>query len=124
MNRKITLPVGLVIAAGGARVPVFPLGAAGGRGRAAGEATQRIKLRARFGGTLLGLGAFVAWWPAVRPWTRTILGLLMWAMAGVGLARLLGFVLDGSPDGRQWIWLVAEVLIVATCAVLLRRRSR
>lgn len=121
MNRKITLPVGLVIAAFGVYLAMFPLVTAEALARPSGEPTQLINLRASFGGTLLGLGAFVAWWPAVKPWRRTFLGLLMWAMAGVGLARLLGFVLDGSPDGRQWIWLVAEILIVATCAVLLRR---
>jgi len=43
-------------------------------------------------------------------------------MVGVGSARVLGFVVDGSPDGRPWIWLVAEILIVATASVLLRRR--
>ena len=123
INRKVTLLLGLAIAVFGAYLSVFPLVTAEALGRPYGEPTQLINLRASFGGTLLGLGAFIAWWPAVKPWKRTILGLLLWAMAGVGVARLLGFVLDGSPDGRQWIWLTAEALIVATCTVLLRRSS-
>ncbi len=121
MPRKITIPLGVAIAAFGLYLAIFPLVTAEALGRPHGEPTQLINLRASFGGTLLGLGAFLAWLPAAKPYKRTILGLLMWAMAGIGLARLLGFALDGSPDGRQWIWLIAEVLIVATCAVLLRR---
>ena len=80
-----------------------------------------MNLRASFGGTLLGLGAALAWLPSVRPWRRAGLGLLGWAMAGIGAARLLGFFLDGSPDVRQWVWLIAEGLIVVLCVVLLRR---
>ncbi len=117
------VPLGLAIAVLGAFLSVFPLVTAEVLDRPYAEPTQLINLRASFGGTLLGLGAFGAWWPAVKPWKRTVLGLLMWTMAGIGIARLLGFLLDGSPDGRQWIWLTAEALIVATCAVLLRRRS-
>lgn len=122
MPRKLTIPLGLAIAAFGAYLALFPLVTAEALGRPFGEPTQLINLRASFGGSLLGIGAFVAWWPSAKPWSRTLLGLLLWVMAGVGLARLLGFIVDGSPDGRQWIWLVAEVFIVATCAILLRRR--
>jgi hypothetical protein len=118
------LVVGLALAAFGAYLSLFPLVTAEALSRPAGEPTQLINLRASFGGTLLGLGLFLAWLPATRPWKRTITGLLMWSMAGIGAARLLGFALDGSPDSRQWIWLIAEVLIVATCAVLLRRWAR
>lgn len=122
--RKLTIPLGLAIAALGAYLSLFPLVTAEVLGRPHGEPTQLINLRASFGGTLLGVGAFVAWLPAIRPWKRTFVGLLLWAMAGVGAARLLGFVIDGSPDTRQWIWLVAEILIVITCAILLRRFAR
>ena len=112
---------GIAIAAFGAYLSLFPLVTAEALSRPHAEPTQLINLRASFGGTLLGLGLFVAWLPAAKPWKRTITGLLMWAMVGIGAARLLGFVLDGSPDSRQWIWMIAEVLIVATCAILLRR---
>ncbi len=122
MSRKITVPLGIAVAVFGAYLALFPLVTAEILGRPHGEPTQLINLRASFGGTLLGLGAFVAWLPGWRPYKRAILGVLMWAMAGIGAARLIGFVADGSPDGRQWIWLIAEVLIVATCAVLLRRK--
>jgi hypothetical protein len=124
MNRKVMIVVGVAIAAFGAYLSIFPLVTAEALGLPHAEPTQMINLRASFGGTLLGLGLFVAWLPAVKPWKRTIVGLLMWAMVGIGAARLLGFVVDGSPDSRQWIWLVAEVFIVATCAILLRRWAR
>lgn len=122
--RKLTIPLGLALAAFGAYLSLFPLVTAEALGRPHGEPTQLINLRASFGGTLLGLGAFLAWVPAWRPWKRTILGLVMWEMAGIGAARLVGFAIDGSPDSRQWIWLVAEVLIVIACAILLRRIAR
>lgn len=117
------VPLGLAIAAFGIYLSLFPLVTAEALGRPHDEPTQLINLRASFGGTVLGLGAFLAWLPAAKPYKRSVLGLLMWAMAGIGVARLLGFALDGSPDQRQWIWIIAEVLIVATCAVLLRRRA-
>lgn len=93
-------------------------------GKTASEPTQWINMRASWGGTLLGLGAFVVWLPALRPLARTIFGLLMWAMAGIGLARLVGFAIDGSPDTRQWIWITAEVAIVIGCWLGLRVMAR
>lgn len=118
----MTVPLGLAIAALGIYLSLFPLVTADVLGRPHDEPMQLVNLRASFGGTLLGLGAFLVWVPAVKPIARTVLGLLMWAMAGIGLARVIGFALDGAPDQRQWIWIIAEVLIVITCAVLLRRR--
>jgi Domain of unknown function (DUF4345) len=121
VNRTVMIVVGLAIAAFGVYLSLFPLVTAEVLSRPHGEPTQLINLRASFGGTMLGIGLFVAWLPAIKPWKRTFVGLLMWAMAGIGAARLLGFALDGSPDSRQWIWIIAEVLIVVTGVILLRR---
>ena len=93
-------------------------------GRKPATSSDWINLRATFGGTVLGMGAFLMWWPAPRPWRRTVVGLLLWAMAGIGVARAVGFVVDGEPDGRQLIWITAEALIVIACAILLWRGSR
>jgi drug/metabolite transporter (DMT)-like permease len=95
-----------------------------------GEALQRpattagdaINLRASWGGTLAGIGAFVLARPSLRPWRETVATLVLCSMAAVGLARAIGFVLDGDPDTRQWVWLVAEVALVAVSAAYLRRR--
>jgi hypothetical protein len=66
----------------------------------------------------------VAWLPAPRPWLRTAIGLVAWAMAGVGAARLLGFALDGAPDRRQLVWISAEVVLAVGGAIALRRIRR
>jgi hypothetical protein len=85
--------------------------------------SQMINLRASWGGAVLGIGAFLAWLPAVKPVSRALIGLLMWSMAGVGVARTLGFVLDGSPDTRQFIWISAEAAIVVAGALFVVRRT-
>jgi len=116
------IAIGLVIVAVAGYLVMSPLVVADALGRPHDTSTQMINLRASWGGTLAGLGAFVAWWPARRPWWRTLVGLVMWAMAGIGGARLLGFALDGSPDGRQWVWITAEIALVVAGATILRRK--
>jgi hypothetical protein len=112
-----------VIGAIGAYLAVVPTATADLIGRRPPTPQAWINMRATFGGVPVGLGAFIAWLPAPRPVQRTILGLLMWLMAGIGLARLIGFAVDGHPDGLQLMWISAEIAIVVTCARLLRRRS-
>ncbi len=108
----------------GAYVTMTPLDTAVALGKPHETSTQLINLRASWGGPLLGLGAFVAWLPAPKPWPRTVLGLLGWAMVGIGAARTVGFVLDGRPDGRQWLWLTLEIVFALGCAVGLRVYQR
>jgi hypothetical protein len=119
VSRTVQTILGLAVVIAGAVLACSPRFVADLLGRPSDTPTRMINLRASWGGTLAGLGAFVAWLPAVTPWWRTVVGLLMWAMAGIGAARLLGFALDGSPDTRQYIWIVAEVGIVVGCAVAL-----
>lgn len=83
--------------------------------------SQTINLRATWGGSVMGIGAFVAWLPALQPWRRFVFGFFMWTMAAIGIARSLGIVVDGSPDALQWLWLLAELAITAGCAIALRR---
>lgn len=116
--------VGVVLVGLGVYLTVAPATTAELLGRSPVTSSDWINLRATFGGTLLGLGAFVAWLPGRRPWQRFVLGLLGWAMAGIGAARLVGFAIDRGPDPRQYVWLVAEVVIAAACFVLVRRRAR
>lgn len=116
--------LGLAVVVAGIALAMKPAWIIEARGVLPKTPSDVINVRASFGGTLIGLGAFIAWLPALRPWLRTVLGLLGWAMAGVGAARLLGFALDGSPDVRQAIWIVAEVLLVIGCAYGIRRLER
>ena len=91
-------------------------------GRPHDTAVRMINLRASFGGTATGIGAFIAWLPALRPYLRTVIGLVGWTMAGIGAARLVGFALDGYPDTRQYVWITAEIALVIGAAVALRAR--
>ena len=113
--------LGLAIVALAAYLVVAPVTVARLLGRPYDTPTRMINLRASWGGTLAGIGAFVLWVPGFAPWWRTLVGLLMWAMAGIGAARLVGFALDGSPDARQYVWIIAEVVIATVCAVVLWR---
>jgi hypothetical protein len=115
---------GLALVATGLYLALFPTVTAQALGKPADTSTQLINLRASWGGTLMGLGAFIAWLPAVKPWGRALVGLLLWVMAGVGVARLIGFVVDGHPDSRQAIWITAEVAIVIACWFGLRAMAR
>ncbi len=114
--------IGLVIAAFGGYLAASPLVVADVLGLPHATPSQAINLRASWGGTVLGIGLFIAWLPAWRPWWRALVGLVMWAMAGIGVARTMGFLLDGSPDNRQIVWITAEVAIVIVGAIILIRR--
>jgi hypothetical protein len=85
---------------------------------------ERINLRASFGGSAVGLGAFVLHCEALRPRGVLLAKLLLWTMVGIGAARVVGFLLDGAPDTTQVVWIVAELALVAASAgYLLRARS-
>ncbi|MBK8941977.1 MAG: DUF4345 family protein [Polyangiaceae bacterium] len=112
---------GVALAVLGVVMIFSPLVVADLLGRPASTPSEAINLRATWGGTGLGLGAFAAWLPAARPWRRFALGLIGWTMASIALARALGFVLDGNPNALQWVWLVAEIVIAAGCVLALRR---
>jgi hypothetical protein len=123
MPRAVQLIVGLVIVVGASLLVMSPLTVADLLDRPHDTPQRMINLRASWGGTLAGIGAFVAWVPGFTPWWRAAVGLLMWTMAGIGAARLVGFALDGSPDTRQYIWITAEVALVLVCAIVLLRRG-
>lgn len=120
--RPLQFLVGLAVLAVGVYLVMSPTTVANALDKPHDTGTRMINLRASWGGTVAGLGLFLMWLPAWSPRWRVIVTLLMWTMAGIGAARLLGFALDGSPDTRQYIWIVAEIAIVAGCAFALRRR--
>ena len=116
--------IGAVVALAGGYLVFAPDVVRSALGRTPATSSDWINLRATFGGTILGLGVFLVWLPAWSPWQRTVQGLLLWSMAGIGLARGIGFALDGGPDKKQYVWLVAEIAIVAVTGYLLYRRGR
>lgn len=119
MGKVIQVVVGLAVVAVGIYLAFSPVLVADMLGKPHDTPTRMINLRASWGGTLAGIGAFVAWVPGFSPWWRALVGVLMWAMAGIGAARLVGFAIDGSPDTRQYIWITAEIAIVIGCATAL-----
>lgn len=120
-SRRLRFIVGLLVAGLGVAMVFSPLTVAELLGRPHATSVQMINLRATWGGTLLGLGLFVAWLDALRPWRRFGFGLLAWSMTGIGLARATGFVLDGSPDTLQWVWMSAEIVLAVAGVIALRR---
>jgi Domain of unknown function (DUF4345) len=126
-RRQVQIGLGLVGLVLGGVLVMSPLAVAEALGRPHDTSSRMINLRASWGGMVMGLAAFVAWLPALRPWLRSLTGVLTWAMAGVGLARAVGFVLDGHPDARQYVWITGEIVIVVLGSWALRvigRRSR
>jgi hypothetical protein len=120
--RRLRLAIGLAVVAAGVYLALSPLVVASALDLPSDTTSRMINLRASWGGAAIGIGAFVAWLPALRPWRRAAYGLLGWTMAGVGLARCTGLVLDGAPDSRQLLWIGAEIAIVIGCVVALTRR--
>jgi hypothetical protein len=114
------LVLGLVLVAAGAYLALSPEKIVDWFGATPKTTSDVINLRASYGGTLAGIGAFIAWLPALRPWPRAVLGLLGWAMLGILAARLVGFATDGNPDSRQFIWVIAEVVLVVGSAFGIR----
>jgi O-antigen ligase len=122
--KTIQLVLGLVIVGAGLYLALHPQLVADALGKPNDLPTRTINLRASYGGTLMGIGAFTAWFPGPKPWSRMLLGLLGWAMAGIAVARLIGFAIDGSPDTRQYIWITAEVVLAAASVFAIRRLSK
>ncbi|MBL0217575.1 MAG: DUF4345 family protein [Myxococcales bacterium] len=122
--RDLQRVIGGLIVAFGIYLVLSPLTVAAVLERPHETSSQLINLRASWGGPVLGLGAYLLWSPGLRPWARAVLGLLLWSMAGIGLARTIGFIVDGAPDTRQWIWLTLEVAIVIGAAFGLRALAR
>lgn len=113
---------GLLLAAAAIACVLMPLQVAEVVGAAPTTSSDTINLRASYGGSLLGLALFLLALPPGRPLRASLIHAILYLMVGIGAARLLGFVLDGNPDQRQWIWLIAEVVIVAVCLGVIRHR--
>jgi len=118
---RLRLLLGLLVMAVAWVAVFYPAEAGALIGRHASTASEKINLRASPGGTMLGLGAVLAFsrWETKG---QLILQIVMWMMIGFGVPRMIGFILDGSPDTLQWVWMVSEVVIAGACAWALRRK--
>lgn len=120
-RRVAVVAVGVIVAGLGLLAIAFPAEVAVALGRPYETAAERINARATWGGTALGLGAALLLPPRLRPWWAPPCALLACTMAGIGVARLIGFALDGAPDALQWVYLVAEIALVGLGAFGWRR---
>lgn len=84
---------------------------------------EAIERRIPWGG-LLGLGALVLLHRNYKPWPNAVAGFVLWVVAGLLVARLVGLVLDGADVPMQWVWVVVEAAIVVGAWVFLRWRAR
>ena len=78
-------------------------------------------MRATYGGVPLGIGLFIGYC-ARRPETVR-LGLLasLAVVASLGAARLVGIIVDGSPNGFMLVFLATEMASVWLFVIALRR---
>lgn len=72
------------------------------------------------GGMVLGVGLVLLARTELRPWSTTLASAVFYFVLGALLARILGLVVEGN-DGRQWLWVAGEALVLALAAVWLWR---
>lgn len=90
-------------------------------GAAPGTASALIDMRATYGGTALGAGLFFGFCARRRELVRvgSVASLLL--LAGIAVARLIGFVVDDTPNLFMALFLGAELLFVALIIGALRQ---
>ena len=121
---KVSRIAGVLLLLAGIALVFMPEQLATALGRPYETAGEKINMRATWGGLVTGLGLLLVWFPGVSPRGRFALSALMWLSAGIAFGRGVGFALDGSPDGLQWFWMLAELAIVGGSAWALRRSAR
>ena len=82
---------------------VSPTGAADFTGLSLPGARGRTEMRAIFGGLFVGLGLAPLVFPAAAAYQTVAITYL-----AIGLARVLGLVMDRSGDRSNWLSLVVE----------------
>lgn len=100
--------------------PDFPANSAG---LSATSATATTELRAMYGGLQLGIGVLTALAFVRPPLRRPALVLLLVAGTGLGVARLLGALLDGGFSAYTNGAIVFELATAGFAAWLLQREK-
>ena len=82
------------------------------------------EIRAFYGGLQVGVGCFLLW--CMRERRLIFAGLLLeaFAVGGVGIARVLGMLVDHAPTAYHLTNLAVEVTTVVLVAVAFSRRRR
>ncbi|MGH2794654.1 MAG: DUF4345 domain-containing protein [Actinomycetota bacterium] len=78
-------------------------------------------MRATYGGVALGIGLFIGY--CARRAETVRLGLLaaISVIASLGTARLIGIIIDGSPNAFMLVFLATEVASLLLLVIALRR---
>jgi len=115
--------LGVVLALVGVVMAVFPswFGPITGAAEPAADLFATIERRIR-GGMLLGVGLIFVARTQLRPWSDTIASVVFYFVFGALLARVFGLMVDGN-DGRQWMFVAAESVLMALAAAWLWRSS-
>ncbi|MEE2680002.1 MAG: DUF4345 domain-containing protein [Myxococcota bacterium] len=116
LQTLIWLPYGIVCFF----VPEFPANSAG---LSATSATATTELRAMYGGLQLGIGILTGLAFARPPLRRPALILLLMAGTALGVARLVGAVIDGGFSAYTNGAIVFELATAGFAAWLLRRKE-
>lgn len=77
-------------------------------------------VRATYGGFQIGAGLFMLWAARSDARVRTALVLQALTIGAIGSCRLVGFAIDGSPNGFLISAIVSEVILTALALFALR----
>ncbi|SOD03397.1 protein of unknown function [bacterium JGI 053] len=89
-----------------------------------GRPAAATEIRAFYGGLELGLAVFFALASTRDDWLRPALYAQAASLGGIVLARLIGFVVDGSAEPLLLLFAAVEATGVVLGAVALRRLPR
>ena len=78
-----------------------------------------MDVRTTYGGFSLGMGLFLLW--CRKNAVRAGLVAAALALSCITVARILGLVLDGSPNMFMWVFLALEVVALGAVLLVLRK---
>ncbi len=94
-----------------------------GIGIVLGTAEARIDIRATYGGLELGLGTFLLMCVSRPEWIRPGLVASACGVAGLGVGRLGGILLEGEGTPLMWMFLGIEVVMTGVYLMAIRANS-
>jgi hypothetical protein len=85
------------------------------------EPSAITDMRATYGGVAFGVGVFVGICARRAEWVRLGLVVSFLVVASIGAARLVGIIVDGSPNGFMIVFLGLEIGAAALMGFTIRR---
>ena len=122
VDQLLILLAALIFAGFGIWFLIRP-GALAGIGIEVTSPSARIDIRATYGGFELGVAAFLFWCAAREDWHRVGLIAAALIIAGFGVGRLVGILIEGGATAFMWFFLAIEVAYTALALWRLSRDS-